>query len=416
MVVRTIEMLLEYVCIILCIHRIAKKKVRINECLVLTALTEWILIVLLNKKALLLPVKLLIYFSILVYIKRYVVKRWGQAVKLFILVTIVIFSCQLFFLYMVTIFCDNEQYIGMIVNVLIGMVMLFWKEIYWKSILKRLNNRLGLVIIVFVYIINLVKVMIICNRYGVIKLNDSIQIWIEMIVLSIALVIWVNEEQKNWHNVKELQIYEKYNKKFEETVRTVRMRQHELENHVNAIRCMKYAIHNPDELLLQQEQYCADLLKENKICDLLKNNLPPVLSGFIHSKIENAMGAGILVEYDIHPIVITGKIRIYEIIELIGILFDNAIEALVDKEKKIIRFSILENAEGISIEVANISSFFSNTEIEKFCSYGYSTKGDSRGIGLSRAKEIVRKSNAILLIHNQNYDEENYLCFKVCFK
>lgn len=80
------------------------------------------------------------------------------------------------------------------------------------------------------------------------------------------------------------------------------------------------------------------------------------------------------------------------------------------------RLGLFEKSEGVILEVANISKIFSNTEIEKFCSYGYSTKGDKRGVGLSRVKEITKKSNAILLIQNQRYNEENFLCFKVCFR
>lgn len=416
MVVRTIEMLLEYVCIILCIHRVAKEKVRINKDIVFIFFTEWILTILVNRGAMSLPVKLLIYLSILAYTKRYVVKKWVSAIKLFTLMVVVIFSLQLFLLYIVTIFYNNEQYMGIVINALVGMLLIFWKEKYWRCILKRLSNKLGVAIIVFVYVLNLVKVLIICNKDGFINFNDSIQIWIEMIVLSVALIIWFNEEQKNHHNEKELQIYEVYNQTFEETIKTVRMRQHEFENHINAIRCMRYTIHDLDELFVAQEQYCEEILKENRISDLLKINLEPVLSGFLHAKIAKAMELGIMIECDIHPIVIEGKIRVYEMIELIGILFDNALEALVDEDNKKMRLGLFEKSEGVILEVANISKIFSNTEIEKFCSYGYSTKGDKRGVGLSRVKEITKKSNAILLIQNQRYNEENFLCFKVCFR
>lgn len=416
MVVRTIEMLLEYVCIILCIYRIAKEKVRINKCLILIFLLEWVLATLVNKGAMSLQVKLLIYLSILIYTKRYVVKNWGNTIKVYALMTVVIFSLQLIFLYIVTIFFDNEQYVGMVINILIAMFLILWNEKYWKHILKRLNNKLGLVIIVFVYILNLIKVLVLCKRNGYIVFSDSIQIWIEMIVLSVALIIWFNEEHKNRHNEKELKIYEMYNQTFEETIMTIRMRQHEFENHINAIKCMKYTIHNLDELLLAQEQYCEEILKENKINDLLKIRLEPALIGFLHVKITTALDAGIIIEYDIHPIVIKGKIRVYEMIEVIGILFDNALEALAGEDNKKMQLRLLESTEGIVLEVANVSRIFSNTEIEKFCCYGYSTKGNKRGVGLSRVKEIVKKSDAILLIQNQKYNEENFLSFKVCFK
>lgn len=58
---------------------------------------------------------------------------------------------------------------------------------------------------------------------------------------------------------------------------------------------------------------------------------------------------------------------------------------------------------------------YKNNEIENFCKYGYSTKGEKRGVGLARVKEIVEKNKAELLIRNMNYKDNNYLSFRICF-
>ena len=116
-----------------------------------------------------------------------------------------------------------------------------------------------------------------------------------------------------------------------------------------------------------------------------------------------------------NPIDIRGRIQVYEIIELIGVLFDNAIEALQEKKNKKLILKLVNTDRGFMIEIANISRVYMNNEIENFWTYGYSTKGENRGIGLVRAKEIVKKTNAILSIQNQIYEDENYLCFNIRF-
>ena len=124
---------------------------------------------------------------------------------------------------------------------------------------------------------------------------------------------------------------------------------------------------------------------------------------------------GILVEYDISPIDIRGRIEVYEMIELIGIFLDNALEALEESDFRKVLIEILNDKNGFIVEIANASRIYTNVEIEQFFSYGYSTKGAGRGCGLNRVKEIVKKANAELLIQNRSIDIQNYLCFSVCF-
>jgi two-component system sensor histidine kinase AgrC len=44
---------------------------------------------------------------------------------------------------------------------------------------------------------------------------------------------------------------------------------------------------------------------------------------------------------------------------------------------------------------------------------GYSSKGENRGIGLSRVKELANKYEANIKVSNFWYDEENWINFTV---
>ncbi len=415
MVIRTMEMLFEYICLVLCIHKIAGKKVQINLWVILPFLMEWILAVLSSIFKISLGYKFIVVAGILLYIKVKVVGTWKKAVNVCGTMLIIILSLQVLqyylfkFLTLETVFVEYE---GIIVNINICLLLLLWKEKYGNIVISKINKIKGIVISLLI----LIRILYIVSRNAYADVENVVQFLFETIGLSIVCILWISAEKEKNHKAREVQMYELYNKAFEEAIMTIRTRQHEFENHINAICCLQYTIADHDELLLAQEQYCEKVLQENKLNRLLKLNMEPVLMGFLYSKITSAEEKGIVTKYEIQSTNIKEKIAIYEFIELVGILFDNAVEALNEKSGKIIILRMLiEDGKSFSLEVANSSPVYSNNEIEKFCSYGYSTKGEKRGIGLSRVKEIAKKYNAIFQIQNCIYDGENYLSFKLSF-
>lgn len=270
-------------------------------------------------------------------------------------------------------------------------------------------------IIAILFFVMVFRLFHLCNENGYVDLEMAMQFLFYILGLSIVSTFWIHAEISNKHKMKELQMYELYNQAFEEAITTIRIRQHEFENHINAIKCMQYTIDNREQLLFAQEQYCNKVLEESSLSKLLKLKMEPALVGFLYAKVTKMKEKGILIEYDITPIDIRGRIEVYEMIELIGILLDNALEALEESAFRKVLIKILNDKNGFIVKIANASRIYTNAEIEQFFSYGYSTKGTGRGCGLNRVKEIVKKANAELLIQNRSIDTQNYLCFSVCF-
>lgn len=415
MVIRTMEMLFEYMSLVLCIHKIAGKKVQINLWVILPFLMEWILAVLSSIFKISLGYKFIVVAGILLYIKVKVVGTWKKAVNVCGTMLIIILSLQVMQYYLfkfLTLESVFGEYEGIIVNINICLLLFLWKEKYGNIVISKINKIKGIVISLLI----LIRILYIVSRNAYADVENVVQFLFETIGLSIVCILWISAEKEKNHKAREVQMYELYNKAFEEAIMTIRTRQHEFENHINAICCLQYTIADHDELLLAQERYCEKVLQENKLNRLLKLNMEPVLTGFLYSKITSAEEKGIVTKYEIQSTNIKEKIAIYEFIELVGILFDNAVEALNEKNGKIIIIKMLiEDENSFSVEIANSSPVYSNNEIEKFCSYGYSTKGEKRGIGLSRVKEIAKKYNAIFQIQNCIYDGGNYLSFKLSF-
>lgn len=417
MVVRTIEMLLEFIGIVICICRILRKR----ECF-----NIWILILggidlgigLGVAAEILKPwCKIFVHISIICYLKKRMVRQISEAIGVYgcaILCLIIMQIICYYFFKIVGLGIEVIGYAAILSNILIIIALIFFKEKYIKVIWKSIYDKKSMIISIL-FLVILLRFFYLCYINGYVNLEMALQFWVCMLGLIVVVAFWTHAEMNNQHKMKELKMYELYNQAFEETITTIRARQHEFENHINAIKCMQYTIGSREQLLFAQEQYCNMVLEECSLSKLLKLKMEPALVGFLYAKMTKMKEKGILVEYDISPIDIRGRIEVYEMIELIGIFLDNALEALEESDFRKVLIEILNDKNGFIVEIANTSRIYTNVEMEQFFSYGYSTKGTGRGCGLNRVKEIVKKANAELLIQNRSIDTQNYLCFSVCF-
>lgn len=415
MVIRTIEILLEYLAIILCIHKIGKRKLDISISLIIIFIINLITMFLIDKKVLNASCKLFVLGCILIYVRKKIAKSWKVSIGLYVGVLLSVMALQyviylLFYILQVPI--QTMPLRGVLVNFVICVLVLLWKESFLKILFGKMKEygREGIIIVLIIICLHL---LFMCNKDGIIKIETLLQFLVQLLVLCLAFVLWYSAEMENRHKEREIKMYKLYNQAFEETISTIRMRQHEFQNHINAIKCMKYAIKNKDELLFAQEEYCNKILNECEIGTLLRLKIEPVLVGFLYARITAAEESGVHIEYEIDSINLAGMIENYEIIELLGILCDNAVEALLNQEYKRIILKLKNTETGFLIEIANMSRVYTHAEIEQFCTYGYSTKGNTHGVGLSRVREIIKKVDGILLIQNKIYDNHNYLSFQI---
>ena len=106
----------------------------------------------------------------------------------------------------------------------------------------------------------------------------------------------------------------------------------------------------------------------------------------------------------------------YEVIEILGILIDNAIEASSSGDE--IFISIAQEDSGLEIQVSNPFSYLSNQQFLQFFEKEYTTKSEQlrkRGYGLANVKELVEKYNGKLITGNKKIAERNYVMFGVKF-
>lgn len=84
-----------------------------------------------------------------------------------------------------------------------------------------------------------------------------------------------------------------------------------------------------------------------------------------------------------------------DLIRSLGILLDNAIEESMDKNNAMISIIFLDEGDSIYININNVLCNI-DTNVNNIYEYGYSSKGENRGIGLSNYKKIIGTYNNVI--------------------
>ncbi len=413
MIIKFLEIFTEYVSIVLCIHKIADKKIKFSWNFFFDFAFYMLLMFMIGSMSL---GKLILYINWFIYTKIRITNSCKQAIKPFFVTICTIPMLQLLIYAVIgngvtRVF--NIYYIGTIINILIIIFFVIWKEKYLMTLMNIVTKFrkiifLMLMLLLFKYLISYF------GEYKVLRAYFMDHIVIFFLILLLMLILWINAENEKEHKAEELRTYQLYTKTFEDAVTTIRMKQHEFDNHINAIKCMHYTIQDIEELFETQDKYCDSILQDNQYNKILKLHMSPILAGYLFSKFTAASVHDINIEYEIHDID-DKDIAINDLIEIIGILFDNAVEALVEQGDKEMEVKLLKTDNRFIISIANISTWKTNSEIEKFFKYGYSTKGQEHGIGLHRVNVLLKKYKASIQVENITKKDVNFLCFKVVF-
>ncbi len=152
------------------------------------------------------------------------------------------------------------------------------------------------------------------------------------------------------------------------------------------------------------------------ICDLLKINLS-VVAGFVYSKTTEAQKD----QKDQKELVVQvasrdlkSRMPEYELIRIIGILIDNALESTAPFGTAYLYLDSRQNQ--IEIRTRNNGSVKTNEFRQNMFSPGYTTKTGDRhghGYGLYNLKKLTDKYNGKIYLDTVNTDQGDYIQFDV---
>ncbi len=308
---------------------------------------------------------------------------------------------------------------SLLVNALSIVAIIF---VHNKFKLKRISDfiqqRSWIVKTIFIFIviylfINLLSVQI----NDAIENSDVIQFVFFIILFFLAVSEWQKAIADAERKKTQLEMNKLYYDAYDELLLLIRERQHDMKNHINAILGMIYTIDNYEDLVESQRKYCDDIVEKNKETKLLLSISNPLIAGFLYRKFQEAQKQKILIECKVASKDDNYGIPEYELIEMMGILLDNAMEALNEKEEteRNIFVEIEDREENLQIMVANKSRYYDPEEICRFFQKDYSSKGKGHGIGLTKLKRIVQEKDGDIMVTNEKRNESNYLQFCLIF-
>ena len=270
-------------------------------------------------------------------------------------------------------------------------------------------------ILMLLVIINSFLVLFTVVMYARLKTEHFISNY--LIIVGIMLILIVANVGEVYHYFKQkeqqkrMKVYEEYLPIIEGLIEQVRIRQHDYHNKLQSIHALAYVYKDFESLkgaLLETTEH--DMLPDFEM-NLLKLNMH-LVSGFLFSKIRQADKEGKELHLDTEQYVIRTTCTEYEVIECLGILIDNAIEAT--DEGGTILAKIGSQDDKLVFEIKNAGPHLTPEFCKNIFKKGYSTKKndmDNHGIGLYKLNRMVKEHEGKLTLENVEVDQTEYISF-----
>ncbi len=290
---------------------------------------------------------------------------------------------------------------------------LYWIRFRKIQITKTMFDKNSLIVSIIILLFVL---------YVKYKFDNEKEIQFIYIAFFVVLTIVFMLMRKNQKTIFELEkrninleLQNLYGKAYDELLKEVRRKQHDYKNQLLAISSIHTTANNLEELKVLQEEYLRIICEDNEFDSILTKCNNPILAGYIYNMCNKFKNS----KYQIKVDVMVGEsnidIRTKNIIEILGVFLNNAIEYLEmnDELDKKVEIRVYQIEEKIEIEVLNTSKYIPYDTIRKMFEKDYSTKGKNRGLGLPSVKNIVSKYNGELYVDNLSVNNTNWVKFRV---
>ncbi len=257
--------------------------------------------------------------------------------------------------------------------------------------------------------------------YLIVDLKVSGTLDVKMIIVFCLLIILIFWGIADWkldndliqNQEKELMMYQLYIQPLEELVKEIRASQHDFDNHLNAILNMHLTVDSYDELVKRQSEYVQEVRSDNagRYLSLLRIS-DKVLAGFLYSKIISSP-ENVETDVEVRNWKVISGISEHRLIEMVGVLVDNAYEATA-KEGGKVKLFLDSKDDHLIFDVFNQYPKQSLEEIGRFFESGYTTKQDDsqkHGIGLAKVKKLTRSFGGELVVGQEEIEDVNYMHF-----
>ncbi|MDE6312601.1 MAG: GHKL domain-containing protein [Lachnospiraceae bacterium] len=419
-----VSFVVEAISILLCINRLYGKKFQLDIWAIIMIAADFILLQLINEGILSNGLSIIIYLLLI----GYCILEFGFNKKeliinyiMNIMIISVLQMCSWMLLDTIHLTSQNsadaERNSLMVNCVTLLMIFLISMKERLHKMAVFMQQKLAIIRILLIIGTLLIGYLLIVQKLnGKLRPEHYIVIIISMCMLGIVTYLWQKTHNKVREQKMELLMHQLYDEDYNELITSIRRKQHDFGNHLNTIQGMSAVYDNYEELVENQSDYIVSLKEENKYSRLLSLG-NPVIVGFLYSKFLQAEQRKIRVEYEFHAPNMKCQIPDHKLVEIIGNLIDNAMDAVEQNPvEKVIYVKIENRDEDILFCIHNECQHLTQADIERMFVKGVSSKGENRGLGLVNVKAVCEEYQCDLEVGNQKEEDKNYIQFTVHLK
>lgn len=281
--------------------------------------------------------------------------------------------------------------------ILIIIVSLF-HSINFKLLIIKYGSKLSFVLLAINYFF--VQFYLYVAEYF--KVYERFILWttcllfLQFFILFLIFVRGVKKQKKIFEEKlykEQLEHIKLYADRLEKNQEKLQKFRHDYKNLLLTLR--EAASNNQLDLVIEQidvlsnysNDYCKSAEFYYKDIQNVKNSY---LKSFLISKFNVMNKHGILYHFECLDSIEKVYIEIFDLIRILGISIDNAIEEVIEIDHSNVNITILHGEEQIEFIIENATKI-ENLDVIKLLKYGYSTKNGHLGIGLSNIQEIKKK-------------------------
>ncbi|MGG5329440.1 two-component system, LytTR family, sensor histidine kinase AgrC [Enterococcus sp. AZ163] len=237
--------------------------------------------------------------------------------------------------------------------------------------------------------------------------NDDRQVnsWLLSLAYLILLIIFglwnlTIDQKKKWENTQLMLIQQQnYLRQMEEVQKEIKSVHHDYKNMLAGI-YMHASEGNTKEIqkfltdkFFQLDHRIEEKLKCQNQLLLIEN---PEIKGLLISKLAKAESQGITIQLEISDIFRNLPMDVSDLLRILGIFLDNAIEAVADLTQSMKKISIvvMQDDKYVVIRIKNPNEL--KILLHELMQPNFSTKGKNRGFGLANVRKILVKYPHIL--------------------
>lgn len=335
------------------------------------------------------------------------------------IICIAVGSCELFtgFTYVVlkvenvgkVISYDLLLYFSLLILVIILVHLNIFRKIFQFLMEKEIIQTLLFVFVLFA----MLYLLFMWKSNLSIDIEDIFFLCFSSMILIIGILEWRRKSFELAEKKKDLQIHDLYSKPFEDLIVEILQIQHEYDNYLCALSSVHLLADTEENSTSVANEFIKKIEESNRpFINILKIS-NKILAGFLYSKLLNANDQSINLHIEIKTFLIKTNASDSDLVSVMGILIDNALENNVEKQTIYLELDCRDNK--VIFEIKNHTEYLEISQIERFFSLGYSTKSKQhqKGFGLYNAKKIVLKNSGKLIVRQEIYQGLNYICFKV---